>query len=922
MKKINPSQLKALFLLLVFVFDLLRPYVLTASGLNAASLSGDGPVAASASNYVDPFTGDFHYSVPLMVVPGPNGEAVDITAGYYSGGIKVDQAASWIGLGWDYNPGEISRSVMGSNDDNKGHPAVEIKTDVNITGPGSVSNTENFVFGPLYYKNSTSNSQKASYLSSYTNLTSSSFRQSKSNDVFSPWTDLPGYDNYSVSGPGISGKIKPYIFNINPSYYPHLYTPGAVFLPTPLSTDHHCGYTKPQFNFENSSDVSTSDFDTTSCRFKNGYYIKYYFNSEIASDLYSSSNKDGFLDYRIPPTGTRRPSSPSSSPYDTEFDPDGIGGYKITDPSGISYHYSLPVYSLEEYFYSFGFNSSSPALNGKVTLRKKPRKYATSWKLTAVTGPDYEDTDNNHMVNEGDKGYWVSYNYTLWCDNFLWASSQYNYSRDLHINGFADEGFGLLGAAPPTYGSTYNLSKGKKQVYYLNTIKTSTHTAFFIKDVRMDEHSYDNIQSGSNPVPLLKLSKIILLRNEDASLLTNTGSLTVDSRFDASNCNKNNDNFHIGKYNANSSQINLKSLKTIEFNTDYSLCHKYHKNINNTFSSTPFSVVTTTVSNVYADFVAVNNGHSLIFNYLTGCTPPSDLTTSGKLTLNEIKTYEAGKASIFPGYLFEYVDNADYDNLKVDFWGNYKSDFSSSLPSNYPTGGSVDAWSLYKITTPLGGIITVTYGNDNYSREARGDIKDIPVPFLITGVTTCSQAYTYALGLIFQNFSVPQGNDLASYMPGCNQVDLVLPVDAKCSSDSSNRFVHDHFIQENFACAMSSYTTNSGVINTTSTNSGGTYHYSGCSLLRPHLVSGKDNCFNTYPLTVNAHYNGGAGYFNVYLNTMPGGGIRVSSISVKDPQSSRSYATQYSYGSGYCRASPIPINYKKNPVTQVDYDLY
>src|SRR6185369_2876497 len=147
-----------------------------------------------------------------------------------------------------------------------------------------------------------------------------------------------------------------------------------------------------------------------------------------STNLFSSSNKDGFLDYRTPPTSTRRPGTASSSPYETAFDPDGIGGFKITDPTGISYHYSLPVYALEDYYYTFdlGFSGSNPTLNGKINLKKKPFAYATSWKLTAVTGPDYDDSNNNYIVDSGDQGYWISYNYSLWCDDFLWTSSQYN----------------------------------------------------------------------------------------------------------------------------------------------------------------------------------------------------------------------------------------------------------------------------------------------------------------------------------------------------------------------------------------------------------------------------------------------------------------------------------------------------------------
>src|SRR5262245_17773336 len=49
-------------------------------------------------DWVDHFTGDFRYTVPLIQVPGPNG-GYPISLSYASG-ITPDQDASWVGLGW------------------------------------------------------------------------------------------------------------------------------------------------------------------------------------------------------------------------------------------------------------------------------------------------------------------------------------------------------------------------------------------------------------------------------------------------------------------------------------------------------------------------------------------------------------------------------------------------------------------------------------------------------------------------------------------------------------------------------------------------------------------------------------------------------------------------------------------------------
>lgn len=57
--------------------------------------------------------GALNLSIPVLSVPGRGGLNFDISFSYQSG-IKVDQEASWIGLGWDFNPGSITRDIRGN----------------------------------------------------------------------------------------------------------------------------------------------------------------------------------------------------------------------------------------------------------------------------------------------------------------------------------------------------------------------------------------------------------------------------------------------------------------------------------------------------------------------------------------------------------------------------------------------------------------------------------------------------------------------------------------------------------------------------------------------------------------------------------------------------------------------------------------
>ncbi len=65
----------------------------------------------SANQMVDPFTGDFTYNIPLLDV---GGYPINIS---YHAGPGLDEEASWVGLGWNINPGVINRNMRGIPDD-------------------------------------------------------------------------------------------------------------------------------------------------------------------------------------------------------------------------------------------------------------------------------------------------------------------------------------------------------------------------------------------------------------------------------------------------------------------------------------------------------------------------------------------------------------------------------------------------------------------------------------------------------------------------------------------------------------------------------------------------------------------------------------------------------------------------------------
>jgi hypothetical protein len=70
--------------------------------------------SVNSNNMVDLFTGDFSYNIPLLDVGG-----YPVNIAYHSG-VTMDEEASWVGLGWNINPGSITRNMRGVPDDFNG----------------------------------------------------------------------------------------------------------------------------------------------------------------------------------------------------------------------------------------------------------------------------------------------------------------------------------------------------------------------------------------------------------------------------------------------------------------------------------------------------------------------------------------------------------------------------------------------------------------------------------------------------------------------------------------------------------------------------------------------------------------------------------------------------------------------------------
>ena len=489
---------------------------------------------------------------------------------------------------------------------------------------------------------------------------------------------LPNYDKYVVSGQGISGSISPLILDNGNlvGLTKDLKDFELSFeIPTIGSTANDIGKfeNKPVFQFDNTFgepvQINSIDFNDNASSFTNyfkdktytdlkglkkrGKYIKSFTNSQMKnSHYYNNAVNEGLL-------------LAKGVTYDDKFENDGIGGFMITKEDGMTYHYSLPVYNFE--------TITRQPLEGKdeseayfENLLYKP--YATHWLLTAITGSDYIKMDNEVYPTEEDYGYWVRFDYGKWTDGFTWRFP--------------------AGDGDHTKNDDGSYTVGRKQIYYLDQIKTRTHSAIFIKKERLDNigksytYTYKykgkvDVKSEYKSQSSLALDKVVLLKNEDIdvySLKEDGSSLNVKYVSSTGNniklaINKDLSKERFPNYNLNQNILDINDLSGTKLDD---LLKKAIRVINFT----------------YDDYSLVKG------------SPNSEASTEGKLTLKSVNFGGYEGEVLLPPYKFDYINDKVYDKDKKDPWGYQKED---------PT-----QWSMNKITTPGGASINIDYESDEF----------------------------------------------------------------------------------------------------------------------------------------------------------------------------------------------------------------
>lgn len=736
---------------------------------------------------------------------------------------------------------------------------------------------------------------------------------------------FPSYDGYMLTGQGIGGAIQPVNY--------------LTTLKRQNKMNKDSVYTVKQYVDTSQGIETNSSSESTEFTFIGGFSNKYLYDTDNSQSFGSSSTiplSYDFLGTEIessPGIGensnavikpkfvkaiktaqfTLQNNQPSNSPeglmnielpnIPRSVEDEKIGGFLAVNESGMKYHYALPAHILNEESRQINVYSAAKNPNNSdkwiTNTTVNGEKYAYTWHLTGITGPDYVDrgggangSDPNYIIDESDWGYWVKFEYGLWESDYKWRSPEKGFYENYD-------------------GNFKSFSKGTKEVYYLNKIVTPTHTALFIKDIRQDGHgladfsgyndSFDPVGCSKYPALLLKLSEIVVVRNEHL--------LPFDYSYNNKGQNENWCTYNfpsptsgclLGE-NITSTQRDLldqNMVKSVKFNTDYQLM--------------PGSPSSFSNENIYTS------------------NPVSPTVFTGKLTLKGIQYIGRNGSQLIPSEKFSYKNpNTPYCKDCMDYWGYYKSDYNPNIKEvnlrHMPTSQSasqVDSWSLDKITSSLGGETVIKYESDDFSQSVLSDKISVQISDCI------------------RNSSMPSGR-FKLYFDGLGTSDIDLmfnngdPISFTTIVSIADYDKYDGICGDvyRFWLGDIKYYFNEGTITNVSSDHIEVQATSGDYVIHDlpyELFNGSDGPNHPGQHCSSCGFTGGwqkdwkdfiAGeiYFDLKDKGI-GGGLRVKSVSATSSIDFKSHAYNYEYTVGSTSSGVTPyIPVSLNPLDEIDF---
>ncbi len=523
-----------------------------------------------------------------------------------------------------------------------------------------------------------------------------------------------------------------------------------------------------------------------------------------------------------------------------------IGEIAVCKPDGARYVYGLPVYSRKESTLQFGLNmagseddtdsdnlfsvkdlpndqgdvtqeANAPVLSGE----ERPTPYANSYLLTEITTPDYLDRTNDGPTPDDFGGY-VKFNYRYamlpyvqndysadalnhlsnksGADDKYWYQWRVPYSGMLYERGTLSDGRDDVG----------QVSRGQKEVYFLESIETRSHIAYFVTN-----HS-DLTVGAANEIVLqgsgLERGDAFEALQNERSALSSLNATAAKNKFDTSN-----DGPDATIRNAQGEALNKSEvLERVEL-----FAKDADGNAESLVKTVHFEYVNRMDNGYHLDPEEPEPFHELVPDDLPNASTVTEVVGGdiafvrrrGKLTLRKVWFEHAGivNARIAPytfGYhyrnvldlelppessskyadLFDCVDeykkndfydinefdpqNPQYHAANTDPWGYYRMDgairhreMRNWLDQTPNADFDPAAWHLKWIGLPSGGEIHVHYEQNDYSY-----VQD--------------RRATAMVGMV----NSPNDSDTRMYVDVAG--DLGIPMSAPFTNQANNRELH------------------------------------------------------------------------------------------------------------------------------------
>ncbi|MFC6225877.1 hypothetical protein ACFP2F_21710 [Hymenobacter artigasi] len=445
------------------------------------------------------------------------------------------------------------------------------------------------------------------------------------------------------------------------------------------------------------------------------------------------------------------------------------------------YNHKTYSKSIEQSYNTATHTDNSLTGSRGIATQKSDQETATSWLLTAITSSDYIDRNNSGTVDKDDWGGWVKFDYGKLTGQFKWRQPYVggSYPDDIPVvNNVPNSDIIASWNFSSGYRDSYYLNSISTRTHtalFVKSIRQDGRGAF---SRGLDNETLAQAVDRSllkiderAPSASLRLDEVILLDNATLeklqtqngirtssdtgpvipSLTNDTGSnaatylrpdpklgglsrwyypvattgpipYTANATPDASYSPYDNMGNVLDKHDLDADArirqfVDAHALKRVVFNYSYDLCR-----------GTPNSF--------YPYESDLGNPRPYI-EY------GSNADSGGKLTLRSVSFFgpSVGQVptKIIPDFVFQYggdtyvsasntgaygrayTNNPEYGQEKWDGFGMYNYDGKYSLKSHlvsYRADTDGAAWSLTKITNPLGGSTQINYERDEYSHVA------------------------------------------------------------------------------------------------------------------------------------------------------------------------------------------------------------